>query len=266
MTSISYQRLKVGTHILEMAIIDAPFPSPVNWHNASYDAIDPALPALSANGKTIAITGAGTGIGFAMARAFAKAGAAKIAVLGRTEKTLLSAKESIETLYPNTIVTAFTADVSNEGSVKGAFEKIKSTIGFVDVLVSNAGYLPDIESIENISVDEWWRGHEVNVKGTFIVAKTALATILAQDAVVVNITTGIATLPYIPQYSAYATSKIASIKLFEYLQQEYPTRHFVSVHPGVVETAMNLKSMASGTVLPKDDSKLYPLIAHSDVC
>jgi len=238
-----------------MTIIDAPFPSPVSWHNASYDAIDPSLPALSAKGKTIAITGAGTGIGFAMARAFAKAGATKIAILGRTEKTLLAAKDSIEATYQNTSISVFTADVSNEDSVKAAFENIKSTIGLVDVLVSNAGYLPDIESIEHISVDEWWRGYEVNVKGTFIVAKTALAVILAQDAVVLNITTAIATLPYIPRYSSYATSKIASIKLFEYLQQEYPTRHFVSVHPGVVDTAMDKKTVASGTVLPKDDSK-----------
>ena len=89
----------------------------------------------------------------------------------------------------------------------------------------------------------------------FLVAKTALATILAPDAVVINITTGIATLPYVERYSSYATSKIAGVKLYEFLQKEEPGRHFVSIHPGVVETAMDAKSMASGAFFPKDDSK-----------
>lgn len=92
-------------------------------------------------------------------------------------------------------------------------------------------------------------------KGTFIVVKTALAIILAPDAAVINVTTGIATLPYVPMYSSYATSEIASIKLFDDLQHEHSTRHFVSVHPDVVETAMDEKIVASGTVLPKDENK-----------
>jgi len=240
-----------------MAIITpAPFPSPVAWHNASYDAIDPALPSLSAKGKTVAVTGAGAGIGLAIARAFAKAGASKVAILARTEKSLIAAKRQIESLYPGTAVFIFTADVANEISVTTAFENIKSTLGNLDILVSNAGYLPDITSVKDISVDEWWRGYEVNVKGTFIVAKTALAKALAEDAVVINITSAISTLPYVAGYSSYATSKMAGVKLYEYLQQEYPTRHFVSIHPGVVETAMDVKTTAAGVKLPKDDIEL----------
>lgn len=239
-----------------MAIITpAPFPSPVAWHNASYDAIEPTLPEVSAKGKTVAVTGAGAGIGLAIARAFAKAGASKIAILARTEKSLIAAKQQIESLYPDTAVSFFTADVADEASVMKAFENIKSTLGDLDILVSNAGYLPDITSIKEISVDEWWKGHEVNVKGTFLVAKIALAKALAKDAVVINITSGISTLPYIAGYSSYATSKMAAVKLYEYLQQEYPTRHFVSIHPGVVETAMDVKTVAAGVVLPKDDSR-----------
>jgi NAD(P)-dependent dehydrogenase (short-subunit alcohol dehydrogenase family) len=269
-----------------MAIITPPpFPSPVAWHNASYEAIDPALPGVSAKGKTVVVTGAGAGIGLAIAKAFAKAGATRVAILARTEKALVAAQKAIESLYPDTAVSIFTADVASETSIVEAFGSIKSNIGKVDILISNAGYLPDIESVDDISVDEWWRGYEVNVRGTFIVgelfqkcgphffrdvkylaldanpkfptAKKALASLLTDDAVVINITSGIATLPFVPGYSSYASSKIASIKLFEYLQQEYPTRHFVSIHPGVIATAMDDKTIASGTVLPKDDSKAW---------
>ena len=106
-----------------------------------------------------------------MAWAFAKAGAAKIAILGRTEKTLLAAKKSIDTIYPTTNLSILTADVANEVSVKAAFKDIKSTFGSVDILVSNAGYLPDIKSVEHISVDEWWRGYEVNIKAPSSLSK-----------------------------------------------------------------------------------------------
>jgi len=151
-----------------MTIIKAPFPSPVSWHNAPYPAISPNLPSLSAANKTIAVTGAGSGIGFNIARAFAQAGAAKLVLLGRTSSTLLSAKSSIEILYPTVKVFVFVADVTNEASVVSAFGGIKEEVGEVNVLVSNAGYLPDILSTKDISVKEWWRGYEVNVLGTFI--------------------------------------------------------------------------------------------------
>ncbi|KAH8588624.1 hypothetical protein B0O99DRAFT_693325 [Bisporella sp. PMI_857] len=119
---------------------------------------------------------------------------------------------SIETIYPKTIMSVVKADVSNEASVTPAFQNIKLTLGLVDFLIFNAGYLPDIQSVADISVDN---GHEINVKGTFIVAKTVA--ILAEDARVINFTSVIATLLYVPGNSSYATSKIASTKLFEYL-------------------------------------------------
>lgn len=234
---------------------EAPFPSPTSWHTGSYDAIDPSLPALSAKGKTVAITGGGSGIGVAIARAFAKAGATEIVILGRTERTLDAAKNSIERLYPKTTVSTWTADVANEASVAAAFKGIKSKIGLVDILISNAGYLPDIKSVVDSNVDEWWRGYEVNVKGTLIVAKTALELLLKDDAVIINITSAAATVPLLPGYSSYATSKMAGVKLYEYLQAEHPKMHFMSIHPGVIETEMDSKTTASGTVLPHDDSE-----------
>ncbi len=60
---------------------------------------------LSAKGKSVVVTGGGSGIGPHIAEAFAKAGAAKIALLGRTEKTLLSTKQSLDSKYPVQVST-----------------------------------------------------------------------------------------------------------------------------------------------------------------
>jgi NADPH:quinone reductase-like Zn-dependent oxidoreductase len=67
------------------------------WHSAPYAAIDPTQPKLSAKGKTFVITGGATAIGAAIARAFAAAGASRIAIMSRTEKNLLAAKAVVAT-------------------------------------------------------------------------------------------------------------------------------------------------------------------------
>ncbi|KAK5174348.1 uncharacterized protein LTR77_001428 [Saxophila tyrrhenica] len=74
------QNSESSTKILKMA----PMPSLTKtWHSQSYPSIDPLRPELSAKGKVVAITGGGGAIGAATALAFAKAGASKIAIIGR---------------------------------------------------------------------------------------------------------------------------------------------------------------------------------------
>jgi FlaA1/EpsC-like NDP-sugar epimerase len=70
------------------------------WHTEPYPAISPTRPELSVTGKSVLITGGGTGIGAAIAKAFAAAGSTQIAIVGRTEKTLLATKQELETLFP----------------------------------------------------------------------------------------------------------------------------------------------------------------------
>ena len=152
----------------------APFPQPVRmefpsptktWHNASYPAISPSNTALSVKGKTIFITGGGAGIGLAIAYAFAAAGASTVAISGRTEKTLLSAKNGIESAHKGVTVRPFVADVIDQKAVDATF----ACVGKVDILVHNAGYLPRLVPISQSRLQDWWSGFETNVKGAFIV-------------------------------------------------------------------------------------------------
>jgi NAD(P)-dependent dehydrogenase (short-subunit alcohol dehydrogenase family) len=134
------------------------FPAPVTeWHNDTYAAIDPSRPELSVKGKTIVITGGGTGIGRETVRAFALAGAAKIHILGRTKSNLEETKEIVEKDVSGASITAHAADVTDETGIK----EVAAVVGAWDVLVSNAGYLSKGSAIKDVDVQDWWKGMEV---------------------------------------------------------------------------------------------------------
>jgi len=225
------------------------------WHNTSYDAISPKNPALSAKGKNIIITGGGNGIGAEMARSFAVAGAANVAILGRNEAKLQSTKAAIEKEFPNTHVFAAAADILDKAAIDRTFDAIKAHVGPANVLISNAGYLPDIKSIAESDIDQWWSGMEINVRGPLIVVQSFLR-IAAPDATIISVGTGGAQMPHFPGYSSYAASKFAAWKFFEYLHHEQPEMTVISMHPGVLATDMGNKSIAAGTELPLDEMSL----------
>ena len=134
------------------------FPSlTAEWHNDTYPSIDPSNPAISAKGKTVIVTGGGKGIGPEFARAFAQAGAAHVALLGRTQGTLTKAKDAIRADFPSSKVTTHTADVADEVAVRKAAEEV----GPWDVLILNAGLASRLAPIADIGLDEWWKVFEV---------------------------------------------------------------------------------------------------------
>ncbi len=221
------------------------------WHNASYPAISPSNPALSVAGKTVFVTGGGAGIGLAIARAFAAAGASTVAISGRTEKTLLSAKNDIESAHEGVKVLPFVADVTDQKAVDAAF----ASAGKVDILVHNAGYQPDLVPITQSGIQDWWSGFAINVKGAFIVTQAFLK-VAASDATLIDLTTGMVHFPAFPGYSAYLASKSAELRFFDSVQLENPEMHVVHVHPGVVATAMGQKSLDAGADFPLDDGNI----------
>lgn len=238
----------------------APFPSLTKiWHTSPSDAISPSRPELSAAGKVVVITGGGTGIGASIARAFAQAGAS-VAIIGRTERTLLATKSSIESTIEGSNVFTATGDIVDKTSIDKAFAAIHANLGTINVFVSNAGYLDEPSPASSTSIDDWWRAFEVNTKGA-LQATQAFLRHGAKNATVIDISTAIAHIGAIPGFSAYAASKLAGTKFFDYVHAENEGLHVVHVQPGVVESTLNIKSG-----IPAQDDGTFPCLTFCFLC
>jgi NAD(P)-dependent dehydrogenase (short-subunit alcohol dehydrogenase family) len=182
----------------------------------------------------------GSGIGRAIPDAFAVAGAARIAISGRTESKLQSAYTELKETYPGTEFSYFVADITDEVAVKTMFD----SFGAPDVLVNNAGWLVAPAEFKTANLKEWWEGFEVNILGTAIVTQAFLrAKLEGKEAVVVTVNTVGAHLgTHMPLFTSYAASKAGLLRFSEALQAEIPEVRFVSVHPGGVETEMYTKA------------------------
>lgn len=228
------------------------------YHHHSYPAIDPSRPELSAKGKVVLITGGGQGIGKATARAFAQADAYAVIIIGRTQKTLLDAKTELEHINPLTTVRTFVGDVTDANAVRTIFESIKQEFDHVDVLVSNAGYLPIPVPISKQDTDDFWKAFEINTKGAFIVVRAFLG-VASPNATLINVSTALAHAAT-PGSQGYSTSKTATLKLFEFVQNENDALRVVSIHPGVILSEMSKKSRFPA----EDDGESLTLLSSPD--
>ncbi|KAI0202862.1 hypothetical protein F4808DRAFT_420094 [Astrocystis sublimbata] len=231
-----------------------PFPSPVEtWRNDTYEAISPSRPELSVAGKTVAILGAGSGIGQETALAFAAAGASKIALLGRREAALKDTAAKVEEASKCS-ATVHVADVTDEDSMKRA----ATSVGKWNVLIFCSGFCPTPSPVASCEVGNWWKGFETNVKGTVLAAKIFLPTADRPDATFLGVVSDTSILPvaYLPGLSPYISSKLAQAKVFEFLAAENSDIFIASIHPGMIETDNFNRTGASPDGLPMDKVQL----------
>lgn len=223
------------------------------WHGTPYDQISPLRPELSAAGRTVVVTGGGTGIGKAIAKAFAQAGASAVAILGRREDRLREAVKEIAGLTCGTKsrVISKAVDLNDYSLVKRAFREIsEEQSAKIDILVPNAGDLISPARLSDTAVDVFMQAFDYNVRLPYN-AIQAFLPYAAQDAVILNISSGIAHMDPVPGLSAHGASKIAGVKLLDYVQAENPGLHIVNIQPGAINTEMSQKAGQSG----KDDRK-----------
>ena len=170
----------------------------------------------SLKGKIALVTGAGKGIGKAIAIALATEGA-HVGLIARTEKDLVSVAEEIKSAGVNAAYA--TADVSNRIEVEKAVEKIKKELGAIDILINNAGTGTFGKFLE-LEPEVWERQIKINVFGVYYTTRAVLPSMIERSSGdIVNISstagkTGAAIT------SAYSASKFAVFGLTESLMQE----------------------------------------------
>jgi len=121
-------------------------------------------------GKTAIITGGGSGIGRAIALAFAREGA-KVAILGRRQTALDAVGQ--ELAASGTEVLALPCDVTQAQATQDAVRQVEQAFGHVNVLVNNAGIL-SVSTVESISEQDWDRVISTNLKGPFLMSRAVL--------------------------------------------------------------------------------------------
>jgi len=149
------------------------------------------------------VTGASKGIGAAVAKGLAEAGAA-VAV------NYAAAKEGAERTVSEITnrggkAVAIQADVSNAADVKRLFEQTKKVLGSVDVLVNNAG-IYEFAPFEAITEQDFHRHFDINVLGTILATQEALKYFPRSGGCVINISS-IASENPVPNSSLYAATK-----------------------------------------------------------
>ncbi|PCH99591.1 MAG: 3-ketoacyl-ACP reductase [Flavobacteriaceae bacterium] len=192
----------------------------------------------SLQGKKALITGAGKGIGKALALAFAKEGIS-VALLSRTTSDLEKVAEEVRAAGVEAFVIA--ADVSNETSVNEAATKVLKEFGTIDILINNAG-IGRFGNFMDLSSESWSEVININLMGTYFVTRAFLPNMIAQksgDIINISSTAG---LKGNAMTSAYSASKFAVIGLTESLMAEV-RKHNIRANvlvPSTVATDMAL--------------------------
>ena len=189
---------------------------------------------MELEGRVVLVTGAGRGIGRALAHAFAGAGA-KVALLGKTKKNLLEVQKELKDSGASTFVVA--ADVADEGAVSRAVSAVEQQLGPVDVLVNNAGIFAaaPVEKMDAVVFD---RVLAVNLRGPFLMSRAVLPGMKSRKrGHIVNIASTAGRRGF-PGGGAYCASKFGLAGLSEVMLYEARTSNVrvTCVFPSTVST------------------------------
>ncbi|MFW6060062.1 MAG: SDR family NAD(P)-dependent oxidoreductase [Phycisphaeraceae bacterium] len=194
------------------------------------------LHRMELNQATVIVTGAGSGIGRAIALELAAHGAHVVAVgrrAARIEQTVQQITEA------GGIGLAVPTDVTDSDAVQRLMDTTIERFGRIDVLMNNAGSFQTIGAVWEVDPDAWWRDVTINLRGSMLSCHHAIPRMIAQGGgIVINMRGG----DRIPGGTGYACSKAAVQRFSELLARELEMKDTnvlcFSMGPGFVHTEM----------------------------
>jgi NAD(P)-dependent dehydrogenase (short-subunit alcohol dehydrogenase family) len=189
--------------------------------------------------KVAVITGGGRGIGRAIARRFAKEGAA-VVLAARTQSEIESAVTEVRSVGGR--AAAVTADVSDEAQCRRVIDQATAQFGRVDILVNNAGEYGPVKPVEEIAPAEWDRVIAVHLRGAYLLTRLVLPAMYARGSGVILNISSLSAKSAFAWGSPYAAAKAGMLGLTRVVAAE-AARKGVRVNaicPGpVTETKMS---------------------------
>ena len=198
-------------------------------------------------GRVAIITGAGQGLGAAIARHFLAEGAA-VSLCARSAGDLDAQREHLTPLHSGDRVLATVADVKSAPDVDNLFGRTLERFGRFDILVNNAGVYGPMGSVDTVDWVQWTETISINLVGTAYCIRAAIPMFKARRyGKIINLSGGGATRP-LPGLSAYAASKAAVVRLTETVALEL--KDFAvdvnAVAPGALATRLTDQLIAAG--------------------
>lgn len=196
----------------------------------------------SLKGQVAVITGASGGLGAHFAKVLAQAGAA-VALTARRLDLVENHAGAIAGAGGTAM--ALKLDVADAASIGPALDEVEAALGPISILVNNAGVGGEGLALD-LSIEDWDRTFDVNVRGVFFAAQQAAKRMIASgvaergDARIVNIAS-VASHTVLPGLSAYCASKASVAMLTRGLAREWARRGVAvnAICPGYIETDIN---------------------------
>jgi 3-oxoacyl-[acyl-carrier protein] reductase len=231
-------------------------------------------------GRVAVVTGAGRGLGAAIAQELIAQGAT-VVVADRDEEAASATAERLRAAATSGVdgppgpasavaeagrrAVAATVDVSDPAAVAAVFDAVAAEHGRLDVLVNNAGVGAVAPSAE-LALDVWSRALAINLTGTFLCAQAAARHMLAaRRGAIVNIGSVFATTG-MPMRAAYAASKHGVVGLTKVLASEWARRglRVLAVDPAYIRTALDDADQRAGNYTADDIARRTPMGRYAE--